>query len=123
MSPFRCRLLVPLFLCVLVGGILFTGGCSSVTSEEPRIADSTFARILVELHLLDGRRQRVSDLSTAAEDTVLSHYGVTRTDFEQTLTYYSTHPKSFSALYNAVLDTLRAIEQQLPDPSPASSSK
>lgn len=124
MSRFlSCRLLVPLFLCALSGGIVFTGGCSAVTSEEPRIADSTFARVLVELHLLNGQRQQGIDLPDAVDDTVLARYGVTQADFEQTLTHYSTHPSAFAALYNAVLDTLRAIEQDLPKPPSAESSR
>lgn len=117
------RLLVPVLICVLLGGPLLTTGCSAVESEDPPVADSTFARVLVEFHLLDGQRQHTAALPAAIEDTVLARYGVARADFEKTLTYYSTHPKDFSALYNAVLDTLRAIEQDLPEPPSSDSSK
>lgn len=117
-----CRRVVPVLLCALLTGPFFTTGCTSVTGDEPPIADSTFARVLVELHLLDGRRQQGLALPTAVEDTVFAHYGVTRTAVEHTLKHYSTHPKSFAALYNAVLDTLRAIEQHLPAPPSSKSS-
>jgi len=117
------RTVLPLLLCVLVGGGLFSPGCSSVTNDPPPVADSTFARILVELHLLEGRRQQDLGLPEAVDDTVLARYEVTPEDFERTLTHYSTHPSAFAALYNAVLDTLRAIEQDLPDPPSAESSR
>jgi hypothetical protein len=122
MRRFRSpRLLVPLLICVLLGSPVLTAGCSAIVTEDPPVADSTFARVLVELHLLDGRRRQGMTLPKAAEDTVLAHYGVTRTDFERTLEHYSSHPKAFTTLYNAVLDSLRAIEQDLP-PAPSSAA-
>ncbi|PSQ95883.1 MAG: hypothetical protein BRD55_09680 [Bacteroidetes bacterium SW_9_63_38] len=118
-----CRLLAPILLCaVLGGGALLGTGCSVLSSEEPPVADTTFTRILIELHLLNGQRRQAIGLPPAAADTVLVNYGVSRTEFERTLEHYSTHPKAFSSIYDAVVDTLRSIEERLPEPSSRSSS-
>jgi len=117
------RTLLPLLLGMLFVGALLSSGCSAVTNDPPPVADSTFARVLVELHLLDAQRRQGIVLPEAVDDTVFARYGVTREDFEQTLTHYSTHPSAFATLYNSVLDTLRAIEQDLPKPPSAESSR
>lgn len=111
-----------LFLFLLVGGILGSTGCSSFTGEEPPLADSTFTRLLTDLHLTTVRGDRFTRKPPALTDSVFAFHGVRREAFDATLRYYSRRPDAFAALYTAVIDTLNAIrsqprQQSPPDPS------
>lgn len=88
-------------------------GCSSVSSGDPPVADSTFSAVLVDLHLIAARAQHRETLRPGLRDSVFTHHGVRRNEFEATLEYYTNRPDSFEALYNGVLDTLNAIEGNL----------
>ena len=101
----------PLLLCALLGlpGLV---GCSVVSPGSPPLPDSTFSRLLVEMHLLSMRAERKDGLPPSMRDSVFQHYGVEREDFRATLRYYSRRPVRLDALYDGVVDTLSAIEQR-----------
>jgi len=102
-------------------------GCSSASEEAPPLPDSTFSRVLVEMHLLSARAQRADSLPAGAPDSLLREYGLERRDVEATLRYYSRRPARLDAIYDAVIDTLSALEQRSryrdtapPDAAPSS---
>ncbi len=108
MLPSWKQALLPALLCLLVGSSLLFGACS-VASQDPPLSDSTFSRILVDIHLLSARKARPASLPAGLYDSLLTHQGVQREDFRATLQYYTRHPDAFSSLYNNVIDTLKAI--------------
>jgi len=105
------RLLGPVLLCAgLVG--LGLGGCSSGSTRPAPLPDSTLSRVLVEMHLLSARAGRGEGLPPGAADSLLQHYGLERRDVEDALRYYSRRPARLDAVYDAVVDTLGALEQR-----------
>lgn len=99
---------LPLLLCLLVGGSLLLGACSW-TEENPPLADSTFSRVLVDFHLLSARKRQPAPLPAGLNDSLLAHHDVRRRDFEATLHYYTRRPDEFASLYNGIIDTLKAL--------------
>lgn len=121
---FRWRAIVPLCLCLLIGGSGLLSAGSLFSAGDPPIPDSTFSSVLVELHLLEGQYRRGVISHTRTRDSVFARYGVERATFETTLDYYAAHPKAFADLYTSVVDTLRAIEKDLERrPLPSSTTK
>lgn len=123
MTPFSLRPNLPravatLFLCVVLGLPAVTA-CSPFSSPEPPVADSTFSRVLVEFHLLTGRSEIGESAPSGIRDSILARYNVPKSDFKATIDYYSRHPKQFSTLYDSVVDTLRAIEDDLERKTPS----
>lgn len=97
---------VGLALCVLS-----LSGCSVFSSERPPVPDSTFTRVLVDTHLMTARSRLNTAFPPSLPDSVLQRYDVHREDLDATLRYYSERPGAFSSLYNGVIDTLNAIQQ------------
>ncbi len=105
------RVVPPLLLCVLFGLFAFSG-CSVLKSDDPPLADSTFTRVLIDLHLTTARGDRLSKLPPAASDSLFVHHGIRREDFDATLRYYTRRPGAFESLYDAVIDTLNALKSR-----------
>ena len=112
-----------LFCTTLLG--LGLSGCASQSTDAPPLPDSTFSRVLVEMHLLSAHASHSEGLPGGAPDSLLRHYDLTREDLEETLRYYSRRPARLNAIYDAVIDTLSALEQRIryrdtapPDVSP-----
>jgi len=109
--PQTPRLLILLPLCLVLGGLgLF--GCSPGSTAPPPLPDSTFSRVLVEMHLLSARATLEDGLPPGASDSLLHQYGLERKDVKEALRYYSRRPGRLEAIYNAVIDTLGALEQR-----------
>lgn len=106
----------------MAGVLLGSSGCSLVTSEEPPLADSTFARVLVDLHLTAVRADQFTRLPPAARDSVFAFHDVEPKSFDATLRYYSRHPEDFGALYDTVIDTLNSLRNRNWEASPDSSA-
>jgi hypothetical protein len=111
MFPSWKQALLPTFLCLLVGGSLSLGACS-LTSDAPPVADSTFSRVLVDIHLLSARKHQSAPLPRGLNDSLLAHHGIEREEFNATLRYYAHHPDVLTSLYNGVIDTLKAISNR-----------
>jgi hypothetical protein len=109
--PSSFRLLLPLLLCATLLG-LGLSGCSYGSSESPPLPDSTVSRMLVEMHLLSARAQRDEGVPPGAPDSLLRVYGLERQQLEEALRYYSRRPGRLDAIYDAVIDTLGALEQR-----------
>lgn len=101
-----------LLFCILVGLPAGLSACSPLTTGDPPLADSTFARVLVDLHLTTAQGDRFSTLPPSVEDSVLRYHGIQKKDFDATLEYYSHHPGPFKSLYNGVIDTLNALQNR-----------
>lgn len=106
------RLLPLLLLSALLGLPGVFSACSPVSLNDPPLPDSTFSRLLVEMHLLSARAEREGRLPPGVEDSLLSRYGVEPQAFEATLRYYSRRPEQLNALYDSVVDTLSALEKR-----------
>lgn len=104
-----------LLLGVLVFGVLV--GCSQFSSDPKPLPDSTFTRLLTELHLAGARERADAPYPRGLRDSIFARYGVRRTAFEATLKYYSHRPEAFEALYQPVLDTLMALQHAQRSPS------
>jgi len=114
MSHRRCytpgrKLLFSLLAVGLGLGVLF--GCSMSASEENRLPDSTFTKVVTELHLLKARRARTDSVPRSLRDSIFARYEVRPAAFDATLRYYSRHPEAFGSLYQAVIDTLKAVQR------------
>lgn len=107
--------------CLLTGGLLGASGCSVVTSDAPPLADSTFTRVLVDLHMTTVRGSQFTRLPPSASDSVLAFHGVQREAFDATLRYYSQNPEAFGALYDTVIDTLNSLRNRNWETSPTPS--
>lgn len=97
---------------VLVLGVVFLSGCSVFSSERPPLPDSTFTRVLVESHLMTARSRLDTAFPTSLPDSILQRHDVQRDDLDATLRYYSERPAAFSSLYDGVIDTMNAIQQE-----------
>lgn len=98
-------------LCL--GLFVFAGTGCSRTPGTPAVADSTLVPLLMELHLAAARRQVTGSLPPGIRDSILTRYGTDSTEFAATMTYYSYHVEEYSAIYERVMDRLRAERDSL----------
>jgi hypothetical protein len=91
--------------------VCLLAGCSRFSSDPRPVPDSTFTRLLTELHLAAARRDLDAPYPPDLRDSVLARYGVRKAAFDTTLQYYSRRPEAFKALYQSVIDTLRALQR------------
>ena len=98
-------------ILVVVG---LMAGCTGFSSAPPPLADSTFARVLVDLHLAQNRHRTHANQSAAPpppRDSIFAHHSIRATAFEATLRHYSRHPEALAGIYQSVIDTLTARQQ------------
>ena len=107
------RLIIPLLLGLFLSLPVVFSACSSLSDDEPPLPDSTFTRVLVDLHLTTARGERFSSLPPGIEDSVFTHHGVRAEEVDATLRYYTRHPKALESLYNGVIDSLNALQTRL----------
>jgi len=113
------RVVFPLLLSVLIGAAALSG-CSGLFSDEPPLPDSTFTRVLVDLHLTTARGKRFSKTPEGIRDSLFLHHGIQHEDFDATLQYYTNNPQEFKSLYDAVIDTLNSLQNRYPTGSSSS---
>ncbi len=84
------------------------------------IPPKKFVNVLVDVHLADGIAvENMSSGKGALLDSaslygsVFKKYGVTRTIFDSTMSYYSEHPDDFQKVYNKVTARLKRMEDEL----------
>jgi len=90
-------------------GVGALGGCSGFSTEEEPLPDSTFARVLTDLHIASMRTSVDIPTPPHLRDSVFTHHGVRASEFEASLRQYSRHPDRFETLYQTVIDTLQAL--------------
>jgi len=110
--PFRPP---PSFLAPLRRGLLgvvvglgLLAGCSGFSSGEEPLPDSTFTRVLTELHLAKSRYTADAPYPRGLRDSIFARYDVRSAEFDATLHYYSRRPEALESLYQSVIDTLQA---------------
>jgi hypothetical protein len=104
---------IPVLLSLLLGLPIVFSGCRSFPGDDPPLPDSTFTRVLVDLHLTTARGERLSSLPSGIEDSVFARHGVRREEVDATLRYYARQPEDLETLYNGVIDTLSALQTRL----------
>ncbi len=112
-----------ILLVFLLGSPAVFSACSTFSSGDPAVPDSTLSKVLVELHILSARHRRGLEPPPGLRDSVFQQYGVDSTDVHRTLQYYSQHPKKLEALYDGVIDSLRALETKVKRPRNSSSTR
>lgn len=96
-----------LFGIILGLGVL--AGCSGFSSDDQPLPDSTFTRVLTELHLATARKTAEVPYPSSLRDSIFARYDVQPTEFDATMEFYSRHPEAFESLYQSVIDTLRTL--------------
>lgn len=104
-----------LFVCVILVGAGLVSGCTRFSSDSQPIADSTFVRVLTELHVTTARHNADAPTPRGLRDSVFARYGVRPADFDSTLKYYSRRPEEFKKLYGPIIDTLESLQFAPPD--------
>ncbi len=85
--------------------------CSSFSTPEPPVADSTLVEVLIDLQLASARSDLYHDLSPGMRDSVLTRHGLTEADFEAAMRYYSERPEAFVEIYTTVLNRINEERQ------------
>lgn len=94
------------FAYLLLAAWLGWTGCSSFTSSNPPVADSTMIAVLAEMHLAQARQKTIGDLTVATRDSILHHHDLDREQFEDALAFYAAHPEAYVEIYRQALDRL-----------------
>lgn len=103
--------------------LLLAPACTVTSSEEPPVADSAFAEVLVDLHLLEARAELDHDLPPSLRDSVLARHGLTAARFEAAIDFYVDHPQAYTDLYSDVLNRLNAESAMPYGMSPSSANE
>ncbi|MBN2482041.1 MAG: DUF4296 domain-containing protein [Bacteroidales bacterium] len=89
------------------------------------IPENKFVDVLVDIHLADAiALHNIPQYSGFALDSanlyesVFSNHGVTRTQFDSTISYYSSRPEEFQQIYNKVTGKLTLFTEEILDPEP-----
>lgn len=93
--------------------LLLLVGCSRFSNEEPPIPDSTFTRVLTEMHLMEARSTLEPPLPLGLRDSILARYDLQPEEYEATLEHYSRNPQAFETLYQTVIDSIRATRNTM----------
>jgi len=75
--------------------------------------EDTLVSVVVDLHLLEARREVVGDTHPALRDSILAAYGVTHQDLNDAIRWYTDRPDDYIAVYNRIIDSLSAEEAEL----------
>ena len=107
-------------ICILIlFGAVLTAGCGE-KQEKLLIDEDKLVNILAEVHLAEGEMETVnmSDRDTLGKSLyqlIMTHYGVRREDFDQTMIILREDPDRLERVYEKVLDKLSKIQAQYPD--------
>ncbi len=84
-------------------------GCSGFSTDDEPLPDSTFTRVLTELHMASSRQSGDTPTPPGLRDSIFARYNVEPSEFEATLRHYTRRPDRFEAMYQTVIDTLQAL--------------
>ena len=105
--------------CLLLLAAILALSCSHRRYGDI-IPPKKFLNVLVDVHLADGiaveNMSHAKGLlldSASLYGSVFKKYGVTRTMFDSTMSYYSEHPDDFQKIYNKVTAKLKRMEDEL----------
>jgi hypothetical protein len=104
-------------LCLL---LFILNGCNPNRSKYKVIPKKDFIKILVKWHLAEGiassyffRDSFKYIKKINLPDSVIVQYGYTRAVFDSTISYYTTYPKDYDAIYDQVINELNKIKTQI----------
>lgn len=92
-----------------VVGLGLLMGCSGFSPSDKPLPDSTFTRVLTELHMASSRHSRDTPTPPGLRDSIFARYNVEPSEFESTLRHYTRRPDRFESMYQTVIDTLQAL--------------
>ena len=92
---------------LLCGGLLIaSAGCSD---EQPPLDRDTMRAVLVDLHIAEARLSMPDVDTRLPRDSIMAQHGVAPARFDSAQAYYARHPDAYHALYEEVVDSLRAV--------------
>jgi len=105
---------------VILFFVQFIYGCSSCKKNEAVILDEdTFVDVLVDIHLADAilhaNKYRINRDSVKIHlyyNDVLIKHNVTQKQIQNTIGYYTNHPKKFEKIYNKVSEKIVKLEEE-----------
>ena len=77
------------------------------------IDEQTLVSVIVDLHILEARRELVADTHETLRDSILAAHGMTSDDLYEAIRYYTDRPDEYVSIYNRVIDSLSAEEAEL----------
>jgi hypothetical protein len=106
-----------IYLLLLPAAITFSCGHGRYGVTIP---PKKFVNVLVDIHIADGiaienmehAKNALLD-SASLYGSVFDKYGVTRSMFDSTLSYYTEHPDDFQKIYNKVTARLKRMEVEM----------
>jgi len=110
--PTKYRLLL-----LLVASLLTFTACNN--SKEENLSRKEMTAFLIDLHKLDGAL--VANGIVPVDDrnnvyyynALLKKHGISKAQFDSTLTYYAKNPKKFERLYSDVIEELTEFEKKV----------
>lgn len=100
-------------LAVAVAFPLLVGGCHVLSSDDPPVSDSTLVAVLAEMHLASERVEVHGTFSPGGRDSILARHGLTQTEFDAAMDYYSRDVAAYDSLYDVVVDSLSSYRSRL----------
>ena len=80
--------------------------------DENIISEELFTNILMKIHLVESEFQ-LNKINNSDYQEILSEYNVSKTDFENTLQYYSERPELLENIYEEILFNFKEKRTQL----------
>lgn len=100
--------------------LLFSMACEKTKPGKDLIPAETLVPVLVDLHLLYSvQTSQEFRTLTRAVDSIDTHsyifekHAITKVGFDSTISWYSRHPKRFTAIYDEVVMHLSQIADSL----------
>jgi hypothetical protein len=97
-------------------GFFLLEACGEKKDVKPTIEDTKLVGILTDVRVLEGyysvRYERVDSSKgkvAAYYNEVFAKHGVTKEQFESTMTYFASHPKEMQIIEEKVADSLSAL--------------
>ena len=94
-----------------ITGLVLLMGCSGFSAGDEPLPDSTFTRLLTELHMASIRQSQDVATPPGLRDSILARYDVEPSEFEATLRHYTRRPDRLETMYQTVIDTLQALRR------------
>tara|TARA_B110000008_G_C16474893_1_gene365694 strand:+ start:49 stop:360 length:312 start_codon:yes stop_codon:yes gene_type:complete len=101
------------YVCLLSFLIFFS--CSDKKEQNYKIiSKDQFANILEKIYLVESDF-KLNKINNSDYQQILSDYNISKTDFENTLQYYSERPGLFEKIYDEIFIDLEEKRNQLTD--------
>lgn len=106
-----------LFLCLLA--LLLTSACVDQSAPKDVMDEASMTQFLTEAYLLEGYYaiecgydfEQMEPQIAKSYDHLLSKYGLSRGDFEKSISYYLEHDDVYNRILDSVVSHLNDMEQ------------